>query len=197
MMNRKSVLLVLSFLIALPVFGQAPYRDYKKPTTRETLRQPQIQSAGLGILDPSRISMNHSFGMGYSSMGGNGASQGYYMNTISYRFNSPVLLRIRTGIANNSFSNSISQPGQSPMAAMFNDAQLFGGADLLWKPKENIFIKLSFDRAPASMMGYPGGYGYGPGSSSYYNGFHNGFYGYGNSLFRGDEGFNQISADRN
>ncbi len=196
-MNRKLLLLVLSLMIALPVFGQAPYRDYKRPSTRETLRQPQIQSAGLGILDPSRISMDHSFGMGYSSMGGNGYSQGYYMNTISYRFNSPVMLRIRTGITNNPFSNTMAQPGQSSMAAMFNDAQLFGGADLLWKPKDNVFIKLSFDRSPASMMGHPGGYGYAPWSSPYFSGYNNGYYGQGNSLFMSDEGFRSISADRN
>ena len=158
--------LILAF--AGLALAQSPYRDTQTPTTREILRQPDYGSASVGILDPSRISMSHSLGMGYSSAGG-GMSQGYYMNTLSYRFDAPVLLRLRTGITNNPFATSgaMSQPGESALSSMFNNAEFFGGADVLWKPADNVFLKVSVDRVPANIYGYGYGYGGYPGMFGY------------------------------
>ncbi len=150
---------ILGFLFVALLAGvaaaQSPYRDAEAPTTTDMLRQPTISNGFNGLLDPSRISMDHQLGMGYMSMGGQGFTQGYYMNTLSYRFDAPVLLRVHTGVTNNPFSSgSSAQPGQSGIASMMQDAQFFGGADLLWKPSERTSIFLSVSRAPASIYGY-------------------------------------------
>lgn len=183
---------VITFAVAVSAMAQSPYRDVRPQTTQDLLRQPMMDKSFGGILDPSRITMSHQMGMGYSSAGG-GVTQGYYQNTISYRFDAPVLLRLRTGVTNNPFANSgtMSRPGQSALANMFNNAEFFGGADLLWKPKDNVHIKLSFDKMPPGMMGY--GYGYYDmfGMSSRYRPTW-----YGADPFMMDPGFDQIGTGR-
>jgi len=158
----KVSLILSAMLLAFASYGQSPYRETRETTTTEHLRQPIVQHNSYnGFIDPSRIKMDHQMGMGFSSGSGRGYSQGYYMNTISYKFDAPVMLRLRTGITNNPYSSGgMSQPGQSALSNMFNEAELFGGADLVWKPKDNVMLKISIDQVPNAMWGYPGTYGY-------------------------------------
>lgn len=161
-LGKVTIAVLLLGLIVCSSFAQSPYRETRQATTTEHLRQPVISQGGYkGFIDPTRFTMDHSIGMGYSSMGGHGFSQGYYMNTLTYKFDAPLMLRVRTGVANNPFqSQGMSQPGQSALSNMFNSAELFGGADLIWKPKENVYLQISVDRIPGGMWGYPGTFGY-------------------------------------
>lgn len=164
-MRAKHILAVTACLfLAGQVLAQSPYRETKSPTTSDHLNnRVEMKSGVSGLLDPSRFSMSHQIGMGYSSFGGHGYSQGYYMNTLSYKFNAPVMLRLRTGVTNNPFSSgngNMSQPGQPAMAALFNEAEFFGGADFLWKPRENVRFMISVNKsAPGAYYGAPYGYG--------------------------------------
>ncbi len=190
-MKRFSMMFTLSVVMVMATaaltYAQAPYRNVPtSPTTTETLRQPTMENNLTGFIDFSRIQMSHSMGFGYASGMGNGYSQGYYMNTLSYKFNSPVLLRLRTGITNNPYaeSGSMTQPGQSALSSFFNSAEYFGGADLIWKPRDNMRIQISVDRLPAGMYGYnyyhnPFGYGYPYGEYGHNSalGFNSRFYG--------------------
>jgi hypothetical protein len=190
-MRRFFMIVGLSALLSVAVLddvgAQSPYRDTPtNPTTTETLRQPTMETRFAGFIDPLRFDMSHSVGFGYASGSGQATSQGYYMNTLSYRFSAPVMLRLRTGVTNNPFaaSGSMTQPGQSSLTSMFNSAEFFGGADLIWKPRDNMRIQISVDRIPAGMYGYNshynpygfgypyGGYGYNPAM-----GFNSRFYG--------------------
>jgi hypothetical protein len=153
------MVLVLSLLLATAAFSQSPYRDQAQPATRESFTQPVMNSGIAGLIDPSRITMSHQMGMSYSSAGGNGMTQGYYMNTIQYRFNAPVLLRLRLGATNNPWAQNSAGPGQGGLAGMLQDAEFFGGADLVWKPKDNIHLQLSVDRLPPGLYSMPGRYG--------------------------------------
>ena len=150
MQVRNSFVVVLSVLVFCGVvFAQTPWRDTPKTSTRDHLNQPIDSKAFTGIFDPSRIKMSHQMGMSYSSLGGSGITQGYYMNTISYRFNSPVMLRMRLGVTNNPFADSYSSgPGTSGMQNILQNAEFFGGADLDWRPRDNVLIRLSIDRLP-------------------------------------------------
>lgn len=161
-MRRLAAAAILTVLLSVAVldgaYAQAPYRDSKQPTTTEHLRQPDLgygNEGFSGFLDPSRFDMSHSIGMGYMSAGGQGYTQGYYMNTITYRFNAPVIMRLRTGVTNNPYatSGSMTQPGQSALSSMFNNAEFFGGADLLWKPTKNSALMISVNRSPGGIMG--------------------------------------------
>ncbi|MCB2198039.1 hypothetical protein KQI63_01450 [bacterium] len=190
---KKMLVGGLFFALAAGAYAQSPYRDTTTPSTRDILRQPINSSVSVGILDPSRINMSHSLGMGYSS-GGGGMSQGYYMNTLSYRFDAPVLLRLRTGVTNNPFASSagMTQPGESAMTQLFNNAEFFGGADILWKPADNVFLKVSVDKIPPGMYGY--GYGGHPGMFGYSSRYRPTWYGA--DPFMIDPGFGLINSGR-
>lgn len=145
MKKRISLGLIFFLMMATTSFSQTPFRDQPTQTTTGFLQQ----ASRMGLLDPSRISMNHQMGMSYSSLGGAGYTQGYYLNTISYRFDAPVMLNLRLGLTNNPFSSSGSFGTASNLG--MGDMEFFGGADLDWRPADNVFVRFSFDRYPAGM----------------------------------------------
>ncbi|MBZ0265781.1 hypothetical protein K8I28_14055 [bacterium] len=142
------------------LFAQSPYRDQPEPSVRSVFENPTGFQMN-GLLDPSRISMSHSAGMSYMSAGGNGYTQGYYMNTLNYRFSAPLSMNLRLGVTNNPFSNNSSM-GSTGFGPSLGEAEFFGGADLNWRPKENLFIRFSFDKLPpgAYYTGFSGYNGY-------------------------------------
>lgn len=101
--------------------------------------------------------MNHSFGMSYANAGGQGFTQGYYLNSMTYRFNSPVTMRMRLGVTNNPFAQQAEggTTGAMGMNSLFQNAEFFGGMDLDWRPRDNMLFRLSVDRLPAGMYYSP------------------------------------------
>lgn len=162
---KKWTLVLGALLVAamsVQAVAQSPYRDQTTPSTRESITQPVMRSGVNGWFDASRFSMSHQMGMGYTSSGGQGVAQAYYLNTMSYRFSAPVLLKLRLGATNNPFAETTAMPGQSTVGSMLQNAQFFGGADLIWQPSENTRFQISFDQIPAGMYAGYGGYGLSP-----------------------------------
>ncbi len=156
---RKISYILAVLLIAGFAFADGPYREQSITSTSDFLRQPQIESPFTGLLDPSRLTMTHQFGMNYSSYGGSGYTQGYYLNSLRYQFNAPVAVTLRLGVTNNPFVQSSNGPGEGGLASMMQNAEFFGGADIDWQPRENVYFRFSIDKLPPGMY-----YG-----NSYYN----------------------------
>ncbi len=159
MLTRRIIAgILLTVVSTAAVFAQAPLRETSEPSTRDYLSTPWPTNPGggllNGLLDPSRIMMSHSIGMSYMSSGSDGYTQGYYMNTMAYRFNAPLLLRLHLGVANDPFSdyNSYS-PDQSPLANTFANGQFIGGADLDWRPAKNVRMFLSIHKNSRGLYG--------------------------------------------
>ncbi len=154
-MKKFLVVLIIILVHVSLVFSQSPYREKTTQTTRDFITTPVTSVPFSGLLDPSRLSMGHQFGMSYSSIGGSGFTRGYYMNTLAYQFNAPVVLKIRTGVTNNPFAQSAGShgPGATPFGGMFDQAEFFGGAEIDWRPRDNVFLRLSVDRLPTG-IGY-------------------------------------------
>ncbi len=147
------IVICLILLVSSTALGQSPYRETVKETTRDHLVQPILQTEkSVGLLDASRVSMNHQVGMGYMSSGGHGYTQGYYLNTIGYRFTAPVTLKLRMGVANNPYAQTSGTGyGQSALGGMLNNAEFFGGADLDWRPADNVLFRISVDKLAPGM----------------------------------------------
>lgn len=62
-----------------------------------TLTPTLSSSAIRGLLDPSRLSMSHTYSMMFSSDGTSGALTGLYLNTLRYRFDAPLLMEVQVG----------------------------------------------------------------------------------------------------
>jgi hypothetical protein len=150
-------LLFLCGLLVLPCFAVAQFKSQSKSADLPaTLKDPfgiGRAAAGLLGLDPSRLSISHSYQMGYLSMGAKGYTQGMYLNTLAYQFKMPLSVSFQWGIAN--------QPefGQGGSALM-HSGPFISGAQLRYQPSQNFIIQLDYQQFPYSNPFY-GRYRYG------------------------------------
>ena len=96
---RKFIIisLVLLLIVPLTVFGQ--YRESNfSPGLRNSFIQPSAPGGFLnGLYDPSRMQMNQSYSMAYSTSGGEGFMQGLYLNNMRYQLSNPLMLDLNLG----------------------------------------------------------------------------------------------------
>jgi hypothetical protein len=68
----------------------------------------------ISLLDPERFSMKNQYMMSFSSTSGNGSLMGMYINTMEYRFNCPLIMRLSVAY-------------QSQTGHLFGDKNAFTG----------------------------------------------------------------------
>lgn len=144
----KKILPIILFLIFLghyPVVGQLKNQDKPIQIKQELMRPAPDRFLGLGIFDPSKFSMQHSFSMSYFSLGGKGLSQGLYLNTMTYQLSSPLLLKLQWGIQNFP-TNSLAKNNPAFQGGFF-----LSGAELQYKPSDKLEMRLQFNSMPNYM----------------------------------------------
>jgi len=154
-MKKIMIIAVIALLLPIALFAQLKRQD-QPVSIREELIKPVNSQMGLSILDPSRLSMSHSFSMGYFSIGGRGVAQSVYLNTLRYQLASPLMLTVQWGIQQfpyNSFSKD------SPA---FRSGFFLSGAELKYKPSKNLEMSLQYSSMPNyynpyyyNRMGFP------------------------------------------
>ena len=147
-MNLVRTFFILILVIPVLSFGQLK-RDTEKVNISNTL-QSGVQNSLIGFLDPAKFDMDHSFSVSYMSVAGAGLVMNTYLNTINYKFSDQLSVRTKLGIMSSPYNTL---PNQSYL----NNAQFFGGAELLYKPSQNSAISLRFESVPASYY-YQQGY---------------------------------------
>lgn len=162
--KMRSKILILLLCLPLVCFAQ-----YKINSRAQDIQTRISTGGGMGQglvgflgLDPSRVSMRHSYQMGFSSMGGRNFSQGVYLNTLTYEFSVPMTVSVQWGIANQLIPGMNSQP-------LMNNGPFISGAQLEYRPTKNTIIHLEYRQLP-------GGYGYLYGSPYRYGRYRNSFF---------------------
>jgi hypothetical protein len=137
---RKRLIFILMMTMPIMAFAQ-----FKTQAKNQSFTDRLISSSGLSFLgfDPSRFSMSQSYSMSYATIGGQGFSQGLYLNTLRYQFAIPLTVSLQVGLAHQPFAIS----GVSPM---MNDGIFVSGAQLRYQPTKNTVIQLDFRQAPYS-----------------------------------------------
>ena len=137
-----------------------------------SIQKPGINLKKMSLLDPERFTMKQSYMMNFSSTGGNGGLMGMYLNTMEYRFNAPLVMRLQvayqtqTGIV---FGNKDGYNGLNNL----NQGRLFVPAfDLIYKPFKNTTFGFSYrDYSGMANQYNPyspfSGYGYGYGRAGF------------------------------
>ena len=148
----KKATFILILFLSLPVAGLAQYKDQNNlPGIAQSLRMPTTYNGGLllGFLDMSKIQMQHSYSMGFSS-GGNGRSSSYgmYMNSLFYPVNDKLQLNFNLGYIHNPF-----QSFQAPSPAL-QQGSFVGSGEINFFPTENTHLRFSISNYPR--------YGYSP-----------------------------------
>jgi len=138
-MKRTFIILALLTLTAL-AFGQ--YRDNSDgPSLQSRFVQPQ---SGLfnGLFNNPNLDMSQSYSMSFASSSGGSVMQGMYLNNMRYRLSGNMLLNLNMGMLHQPYSTYSGSPGGA------DNAQFIGGAELLYKPSENVLLSIGFNNIP-------------------------------------------------
>jgi len=150
------ITIVLLSVGMLPLQAQLKSQLPKALAVEDAIQIPGVgsNSSLLRFIDPTRFFMNQSYSLSYSSFGG-GSSMGVYQNQMSYIFSDKLMMNARLGLMHDPLSIGSYSTGQTNL--MDN---LIYGFDLSYKPKDNVFFSIRFDKRPYySRSGfYPYGY---------------------------------------
>jgi len=146
-MRRFSLYVVVVWM--LPILAVAQFRT--QPSIKDALTSPTTALGGL--FSPERFQMQHTFSVGFMSFGGgNSLMMNSYVNTINYRFNNNLFLRLNLGLFStpyNTFSGNVQQ----------NTTQFFGGAELMYRPNDKMQFYIGVHKGPQfTRPYYPGNY---------------------------------------
>jgi len=103
----------------------------------------------LGLIDPSRLTVNHAVSFGFSSGGGNSLMKSLYAANFTYRLSNPLTLNFVLGMQNLQL-NGI--PGQGSQNAFL------GGFSLDYRPRKNILFRFEMQNVPQGIWPYGGVY---------------------------------------
>ncbi len=164
-MKRKNIFAALALAMAIPFLAFGQLKPQSRPSTFSQLLTQGLSAPkgliGLLGLNSNRFSMAHSYSLSYLSSGGNGYSQGVYLNTMSYQISNPLSLALQWGMMN--------QPlGSFGPAPLFQNGFFFSGANLEYKPSDKFSVGLQISSQPQSNYYSPYSYRL---SSPYYNRF--------------------------
>jgi hypothetical protein len=150
-MKKILILIIVTFIIPGIVFGQLKKQnepvDIKNEISRPALNNLYLFS----FIDPSKLTMSHSYSMSFFSAGGKGLSQSLYLNTLKYQISDPLSLKVQWGVKNYPY-NSLAK--NNPL---FNSGLFFSGAELTYRPSDKLFMKLQYNAQPWNnyYYGYP------------------------------------------
>ena len=102
-----------------------------------------------GLLDPSRLKVNHSlsFGMG-SGSGMSMQSQGLYSTLLTYQFSRPVTLHLNFGFPLYSTFSTYGNLNQKNLTSLEYFKNMPLDVSLSWKPSSNLLLQLNVVRNP-------------------------------------------------
>jgi len=127
------------------VHAQLKSQIPETPTLEQVIRVPGVSSLNnLSWFDPNRFSIHQSYSLSFISGSGQSQSLGLYQNSMSYVFSDKLLLNTRFGFVHNPFNvgNAINRSNMLD--------NLLYGADLTYRPRENLIMNFSFDKVPVT-----------------------------------------------
>ena len=126
----------------------------------ETGQNPLTNLKSMSLLNPERFSMKNQYFMSFSSVGGSGSLMGMYLNTMEYRFNAPLIMRLKVAYQSQTgrlFGNKDAYTGNPNI----QDGRLFiPSFDLIYQPWKNTTISFHY-RDYSTYNPYYGYGGYG------------------------------------
>jgi len=150
---KKNLIITVVLMIGLGTssgLAQLKSQLAQLPTIGEAIHLPGLSSlSNFSLFDPSRFSMHQSYSMSFMSGGGQSASLGVYQNSMSFLLSNKLMLNTRFGFYHDPFKLGNTTTTNS---YMFNN--LIFGADLTYRPKENVLFSIRFDRSPYYSYGY-------------------------------------------
>jgi hypothetical protein len=145
-MMRKIVILLSVLALSATAYDLGG-RSTSTPTAVSGPEAP----AFTGILDPSRLTVNHavSFHAGGSQIS-DMKSQSVYSTMFQYRFNAPVVLRLNFDMPIHSTFNPYNNFTTDNLSSMEYFKNMPFDASIVWQPTQNFMFRFSMIRMPES-----------------------------------------------
>ena len=143
---KKVAFLAMAALAAntLGIQAQTTGMNPASSKTVFNVQKPAISPRGLSLLDPNRFSMKQSYMANFSSSGGNGGVMGMYINSMEYRFNAPLIMRLKVAYQTQAgmlFGSKDSFTG----LRQSNQGRLFVPSfDIVYQPFKNTTVNISY-----------------------------------------------------
>ncbi len=161
----KRLVLTLFVLISISAAAQFKEPPFKTETPKDGITS-KTPNMFLGFINMDNFSMHHSFGLSYSTFGGNGVSLATYTNSMMYRFSDFMSLQLDASIVTSPY-NSFGKDFQNSLQGIYISRAAFN-----YRPWEDVSISLQYRAYPNFFFDPYYRYGY-----------------YGNSFYRGYSGF--------
>lgn len=141
MRNVLSLTMAALLLVSSLSVAQLKSKIDSPPPVSESLMRPGASDYLLGLFDPSKLSMKHSFSMSYSSFGGQGISLGMYTNSLMYQFSDKVDFQADINATHSPYS---SFGNKNDFSRIF-----LGRAELNYRPTDNMWLQIQYREVPA------------------------------------------------
>ncbi|MBI1806686.1 MAG: hypothetical protein HYR76_06500 [Ignavibacteria bacterium] len=145
----KSSLIVLVAVLCMSATAIGQFKSQaEQPSAAQSLVRPSPTiSSFLGLLNMDNFTMRHNFSVGYISSGGDGLSLASYTNSMFYKISDPLNVRFDLTLQGSPFGQNVS-PYHSALNGLF-----LSRAELNYRPWENFFIKVEYQRRPGTFYG--------------------------------------------
>lgn len=165
----KTLLSLCAILILFQVVGFSQVKP-KGLSSRDPLqgivdRTPVNSNFLFGLIDPSKITMSHSYSMSYSTSTYGNLALSDYVNTIGYSISDRMQLQVQTGIRYSPFS-SFGKDFENSISGIY-----LKGASFQYQISDDSKFEFRYEQLPYNSYYDPfrfgGGYGYSPYDVSY------------------------------
>ena len=157
----KRITLIGLFLLVLMFQGialsQFKSQTKEKGRVTDSMIRPEGSGLFLGIFNPERFSMRHSYSFSYMLMSGTNVGIGMYTSSMFYKISDPLDARLDISLMHSPFS-SYGKQFENNLNKLFVKR-----AELNYRPFDNMLIQLQYRQLPYSFYGgYYSPYHYNP-----------------------------------
>ncbi len=149
----KKLIILVFFLLILPFTTYPQFKDSNifKPSVKDGMINDSPNFI-LGLFDPSKFSMHHTYSMSYTSMGKEGVALGVYTNSMQYNFTDKLNVQLDASLVHSPYS-SLGKNFQNSISGIYIDR-----AQLNYAPWDNVTVMLQYRQIPYGS--YYSGYDY-------------------------------------
>lgn len=142
---KVSLIVLLVMAWSLAAFAQGAANENSGSSMFQA-QKPNVSLRSMSLLDPSRFTMHQESVFSYSSSAMSGSNlMGMYINTMEYRFNMPITMRLKVAYQNN-MGSLFSGKGtlHSGQPGMDAGRVFIPSFDMVYQPTKNMSISFRY-----------------------------------------------------
>ncbi|MBI5727611.1 MAG: hypothetical protein HY965_07140 [Ignavibacteriales bacterium] len=140
---KKTALFIFVFCAFTGLHAQFRETNILKPSIKDGITNNDPNFI-MGLFDPSRFSMSHSYSLSYSASGKNGLALGVYTNSMMFKFADNLNLVVDASMVHSPYS-TFGKTMQNQLTGIY-----LSNAQLSYRPSENTYITLQYQNIPES-----------------------------------------------